>query len=392
MPSLPRFLLVLAGSFTLVSLPACEEEQAGPDDGGGAGGSGAGGSSSTGGAGGSEPCPAGSHAADGGGCEATLAEWTTGPALAQKRDHHLTFVAVSDAGPMLYAAGGVVDNAQLLSSVEIAPIAADGSLGPWATAAPLPEAAAGAGIAVVDNTVIVTGGYRLNGASPALSAETDVGKVLPDGSLGGWTVGPALGKTRFHHAMAVDGARIYAIGGLTGNNTDNIDTVEVATVSPDGTVSDWAEVAPLPTKRSHHSAVVHAGAIYVTGGLEGNPSSTTYVTFDEVLRAPIQADGTLGEWSVVGHMPDTLTTHASFVHAGSLYVVGGIEGDSHNTGAVRRAPIGADGAVGAWESLPDLPKARAHAHQAPFFEGHAYAVAGAYNHQSIADVYVGRFE
>jgi hypothetical protein len=95
---------------------------------------------------------------------------------------------------------------------------------------------------------------------------------------------------------------------------------------------------------------------------------------------------------VVGQLPATLTTHASFVHAGSLYVVGGIESDSHNTAAVRRAPIGADGLVGAWESLPELPKARAHAHQAPFFEGRTYAVAGAYNHQSIADVFVGRFE
>lgn len=384
LPAFRSGLAVCLGS--LLSLTACGDDPA--QDGGG--GAGAGGSNA-GGAGGGPACPVGSHAGDDGVCEASLAEWTAGPALAQKRDHHVTFVARSDAGPVLYAAGGVVDNTSLQGSIEMSPIAADGSLSAWSSGGTLPEAAAGAGIAVVDKSVIVSGGFRRNGASAVLSRATDIGSVLPDGTIGNWTAGPELSRTRFHHTMVADGPRLYVLGGLTGDNTDNTNVVETATVGADGTVSAWTPVTSLPSKRSHHSAVVHEGAIYVTGGLEGDPAGSN-VSFDEVLRAPILADGALGEWSVVGHLPTTLTTHASFVHAGALYVLGGIEDDTQNTAAVRRAPIAADGTVGTWESLPDLPKARAHAHQAPFFQGYVYAVGGALHHASIADVYLGRFE
>jgi hypothetical protein len=48
--------------------------------------------------------------------------------------------------------------------------------------------------------------------------------------------------------------------------------------------------------------------------------------------------------------------------------------------------------LGAWEDVPPLPTPRAHAHQTSIHEGFVYAVGGALNHVSIADVYVGRFE
>ncbi|MEJ7731995.1 MAG: hypothetical protein WKG00_22645 [Polyangiaceae bacterium] len=351
-----------------------------------------GGAGGSGGEGGEAGCPPGSHpAADA--CEATLTGWTDGPPLANKRDHHLTFVAVAESGPFLYAAGGVVDNGDLLDGIESAAIQPDGSLGPWSATSTLPQVAAGAGVAVVGSSIIVSGGYRLtSGGNPTLSSATDVGVLAADGTIGGWTVGPKLAETRFHHSMVADAANLYVIGGLTGDNTDNTPRVEHAVVGEGSVVGAWSDVTPLPAKRSHHSAVIHDGAIFVTGGLEGDPNSATYTTFTEVLRAPILVDGALGNWAVVGQLPMALTTHASLVHAGSLYVLGGIEGDSHNVATVRRAPIGADGMLGAWEELAPLPTARAHAHQTPLYQGFVYAAGGALDHASMPDVYIGRFE
>lgn len=111
-----------------------------------------------------------------------------------------------------------------------------------------------------------------------------------------------------------------------------------------------------------------------------------------MLRAPITSDGSLGEWSVAGELPLTLGTHASFVHSGALHVVGGVEGGSTNTAAARRAAIGADDTLGAWEDLPALPKARAHAHQTPVVGDLVYSVGGAFEHTSMTDVFIGRFE
>lgn len=358
---------------------------------GGAGGVGQG-ASGGGGGGGGGACPVGSHAGPEGPCEATLTGWVDGPPLAQRRDHHITFVVESEAGPFLYAAGGIEDNTTPFASSERAPILPDGSLGAWGEATPLPGTAGGAGVAVVGATLIVTGGFRFTeSGQPFLSDDTDVTTIQPDGSLGAWAEGPKFGPTRFHHTMATHGDSIYVLGGLTGNNTDNTPSVERATVGADGTVGAWAEVTPLPAKRSHHSVAVRGAALFVTGGLAGDPAGS-HTLYADVLRAPILEDGSLGAWSQVGELPAPLSTHASFVHADHLYVVGGIEGGHMNVARVQRAPIAADGAVGAWEELAPLPKARAHAHQTPLHAGHVYAVAGALNHNSIADVFIGRFE
>jgi hypothetical protein len=318
--------------------------------------------------------------------------WATAAPLEQRRDHHLTFVVESDAGAFLHVMGGVIDNATLLDDSEVAAIQADGSLGPWQPGASMPEVAAGAGVAVVGRTLIVTGGYRQSAAGTStLSSETDVAPILADGSIGEWAVGPALAETRFHAGTIAHGDSVYVVGGLTGDNTENTARVERAVVAADGSVGAWADVGALPEPRSHHGVAATDDALYVTGGLTGNPNDDP-TDFKDVLRAPIQGDGSLGPWATVGELPFTLGTHASFAHVGHLYVVAGIENDATNTAAVRRAPIAADGTVGAWEDVAPLPVAHAHAHQVPVFQGFAYAAGGAINHESTADVFIGRFE
>ena len=377
--------LLLAGTQVGCSDDAAETATAGVTAASGVGGSGAGGSGGGGGAGGDDGCPPGTHPA-GDGCDAELAEWTDGPPLAQARDHHMTFVVTTAGGAFLYAAGGVVDNAETLASVEIAPILGGGAVGAWGETTPLLDEVAGAGVAVVGTTVVIAGGHT--GAT--LTTECMATSAGGDGTLAPWAPCPDLNEKRFHLAMVSDGPHVFAIGGLTGLNLDNTPTVERASIDADGVVGEWEQVAPLPGKRSHHSAVVHDGAIYVLGGLEGNPAGE-HTTLSDILRAPILEGGGLGEWTTIGDLDTTLTTHASFVHAGRLYVVGGIAGNA-NTDAVRRAAFQADGSLGAWEDVTPLPKARAHAHQAPLHDGFVYAVACAYNHDSIADVFVGRFE
>jgi hypothetical protein len=378
-------------SMTWVALVALTAAACGGNDEttAGAGGQG-GGSGGSGGDGGAPPvCPEGSHEVEGGACETTFTGWTPGAPLAGSRDHHVTFTVDTETGAYLYAAGGVRNQNTLLDDVEVSAIAEDGSLGPWAAGTSLLGVAAGAGVAVVGNVVIVAGGYRMSGNNPTLSNATEIGVVSDDGSIA-WSEGPTMALTRFHHALVSDGAHVYAIGGLTGNNTDNTPMVEVAEVTGSG-IGPWSEVTALPEKRSHHGAAIHEGAIYVSGGLSGNPSGT-YTDFDEVLRAEIHEDGSLGDWTPAGTLATTLTTHSSFVHAGRLFVVGGIENDLANTGNIRSAPIGEDGTIGAWEMLEPLPSARAHAHQTPFRRGFLYAVAGALNHNSIPDVFIGHFE
>src|SRR5262245_57695216 len=69
----------------------------------GAGGGAAGGAGGAGGA-----CPAGTHD-EAGSCVTTLGGFATTSAIADARDHHVTFVVESEAGPFLFVAGGAVD-------------------------------------------------------------------------------------------------------------------------------------------------------------------------------------------------------------------------------------------------------------------------------------------
>src|SRR5262245_13598035 len=65
-------------------------------------------SSGAGGGGGAEsPCAAGSHLGADGACEANITAWSEGPSLNGSRDHHVTFIAETDGGAVLYVLGGV---------------------------------------------------------------------------------------------------------------------------------------------------------------------------------------------------------------------------------------------------------------------------------------------
>lgn len=303
----------------------------------------------------------------------------------------MTFAARSDAGKFLWAAGGIQDNTVALSSIERATIAEDGSVGAWAGAGALPEPVIGGSVAQVGDAVILTAGIRPDTSGKAvLSDKTNIALIGADGKLGAFTEGPLLSATRFHHGMAAHGDTLYVVGGLTGDNTDNTPIVEKATVSA-GAIGNWETTTPLPEKRSHHAVVVHGDGLFVIAGLTGNPAAVN-TPLSDVLRAPIAADGSLGEWKTVGTLPSALATHAAFVYLDSIYVVAGVEDDSSNTDAVRRAKVAADGTLSEWESVASLPTAHAHAHQTPVLEGFVYSVGGALQHMSSTDVFVGKFQ
>lgn len=107
---------------------------------GSGGGSGSSGSSGTGG--GEAFCPPGAHpgALD---CEADLKDWTAGPKLAHKRDHHVTLVAETPAGAFLYVVAGMTSlTGGEVAGVERAPLDAMGKVGAFADLPPLPLARA----------------------------------------------------------------------------------------------------------------------------------------------------------------------------------------------------------------------------------------------------------
>jgi hypothetical protein len=339
-------------------------------------------------------CPAGQHAVDGG-CDSTLT-WMAMPAqsaIAPGRDHHATFIASgASAGPGLYVLGGTDHYASyILSDVQRAPIGPDGTPGAWQKLAPLPRRLAGHGIAQVDDIVIVVGGVSVSANGQTfLTDKVSTARVQPDGTLSAWVDQAPVPPVREHLSLVTSDHWVYAIGGLVG--TDGTSDVSRAQVAADGTISSWTKMTPLPDKRSHQAAAVAAGAIWLTGGLEGDPASNA-PALDDVLRAPINADGTLGSWTTVGTLPAPLCVHSELAVGNTIYVVGGIEGSVDFTANVRRASVAADGTIGAWEDAPMLPSARGHVLETPLWNQRIYSVGGSiFDLSVLGDVVVGTFQ
>lgn len=302
--------------------------------------------------------------------------WSDGPALAAPRDHHAVFAVAGRGTSWLYVAGGT-DYRQFFDGVVRAPIRPDGALGPWEDAGRLPAALGGSSIAVAGGFAVLTGGQvAADGNMRALRrvADVAVAPIGADGRLGAWRAGPALPVARFHHPAVHHGGMVYVVGGQ-GERVSEAG-VFGARMGADGTLGAWTALTPLPRPRSHHAALVHDGHLYVVGGLDGDPAGHLAV-YTDVLRAPIQADGTLGEWRIASRMPHSYATHAAFVHGGALWVLGGVEDNQRFVNHVWRAAFGANGALGRWEEVdPGLPLARGHVHETPVVGGRVYSVGG----------------
>jgi hypothetical protein len=173
---------------------------------------------------------------------------------------------------------------------------------------------------------------------------------------------------------------MFAIGGLeqivNGTVTQKIEDV-IERASFDGTtLGPWTTISPLPMPLTHHAAVVYQNAIYVIGGGSSGAAATT-----AILRATVAADGSLGAWQHVGDLPATRASPAATVFLDRLYVVGGMTSlTGGEVATVLRASFDMAGNVGAFDELAPLPKARAHSHQAPVLNGHIYSVGGSINH------------
>lgn len=306
--------------------------------------------------------------------------WRDGPTLPAPRDHHATFIA----GSFLYVAGGNT-YANLLSDVWRARVLDDGSLGDWEPAGPLPAPRGGHAVVVTDRSVVLTGGQFSNRAN---TATTLVAALDSSGRLGPWRDGVALPGPRFHHSSATAGGWIYVTGGLEGRTS--VAQVSGAKIGADGAPVAWVDLTPLPTPRSHHASFIYEGALYVVAGLNGNPAGE-HEQLRDVLRAPIQRDGTLGAWASVGRLDSAYATHAAFVRDGWLYVVGGVENNARFVATVQRAPIHDGGALGFFEPTTPLPVGRGHVHQTPLWRDYVYSVGGSANRRLSTAVHIGTF-
>lgn len=173
---------------------------------------------------------------------------------------------------------------------------------------------------------------------------------------------------------------LYTVGGE--DNTNTLQTaVYYATAGGSGGISAWTATTALPTALAFHRAVVvtsanskvsGTGFIYVLGGVTNATGSTVS---SAIYRAPLNADGSVGAWTQIGTLPAPLHSFGITVFLGNIYIWGGATTNNAPVATSYRAAIDQSGSLGAWQAQADMPSARAYFGYG-FFGGYLYSFGG----------------
>lgn len=212
--------------------------------------------------------------------------------------------------------------------------------------------------------------------------------INSDGSINAWSTTTALPQALYSAASVVYNGYIYELGGDNGTAPTN--TVYYAAINANGTIGKWNSTTPSSQPLCEASSVAYNGYLYTLGGTidsgcaysSGNIESTVYY-------APINADGTIGNWASTTSLPQSLYAATSVVYNGYLYELGGKNGGGSLSASVYYAPIAPNGSVGSWVSANALPQALFYATSVAY-NGYVYYFGGS-NGAPVNTVYYASF-
>jgi hypothetical protein len=113
----------------------------------------------------------------------------------------------------------------------------------------------------------------------------------------------------------------------------------------------WTTAPDFPANVDHHSSFVAQKFLYVAGGVN---NVSPFQVYDTVRRAPIAADGSLGAWVDCSKLPIPLGFHAMAQTATHVYLLLGVSEDAQGLLASDYVLVGAlqpDGDI-TWTSSP----------------------------------------
>ncbi len=213
-------------------------------------------------------------------------------------------------------------------AVLVADINPDGSIARWRRTlspppAPHPQ--------ILFDSVLIGDFWVIPGHGRSL-----VGKLDPAGEVTWWHDAPSSNyPASVSRAVANDGNRIYSVGGGNRWVTDHFTgevyaNVETAVLSPDGTLSNWTALTPLPEPIHSGYAAVIDDFLYMFGGIKGLGPNGEIIggavdlsPARRVRRAPIRLDGTIGAWELVGELLVPRPSLGVLRYGGTLHIVGG---------------------------------------------------------------------
>lgn len=213
--------------------------------------------------------------------------------------------------------------------------------------------------------VYALGGNNASGGGQTLTNDVRYAKINTDGSLGTWAsanLSTAFANPRYEHAGFAHNGYIYVVGGqiVGGGYLNDIQKAKICdgVITTDGCASGAGNVGKLGTwgsaggsygtqGRDGLGVAVYAGTVYVMGG-NWNTNSTVS---DEISYASLNADGTVGTWSInPGGLNLGGRSNFGLAQSGKyIYLLGGRAPGSFEQTNAWRATMGPGGTIiGGW--------------------------------------------
>jgi serine/threonine protein kinase/N-acetylneuraminic acid mutarotase len=246
----------------------------------------------------------------------------------------LAGATATEADGTMWIFGGMAADNRVTGSHE----GYDPAIDSWKGGEDLPVPVQHAMSATWQDTPIVLGGWRIEGANTKVATDR-VWRIVNSR----WTELPPLLQPRAAGAAAVVGDRVIVTGGVDAAGK-LLSTTEIF----DGTA--WKLGAPIPTARQMLGAASDGKLVYTVGGTNGTADLAAVEAYDPAADT----------WTALPEVPGRRSDFGVAITDGRLVVVGGV-----SQGEVLNSVVAFDLATKSWNGLPDLGTAR-----------HGLAVAG----------------
>jgi len=246
--------------------------------------------------------------------------------------------------------------------------------------APLPEPRAYVSLIEVGGFLYAVGGIPPTAPRPPFVNATPTvsfTRILADGSLEPWRETAPLNVARNRTALVIwsplGGPRaLFALGGQA-DDLRGLDSVERAFVQPDGTLSAWERVAPLPALLIDGVVSQIGDAVILAGGFfSANPNDPRP---DAVFVGTLGPNGP-GAWRAAAPLPETTTGGAALTIGNRVHVVIGYTLESRWSPSVYSGRLEPSGTISAWVKGPSIASLRYFAGAAPDGHGGFFLVGG----------------
>jgi hypothetical protein len=302
--------------------------------------------------------------------QSDITDWSPEASLVHPTDSASSLVTKN----YIYVLGGQSSNGTL-NTIQRASFDSDGNLSSdWSNAGTLPVAMCAMGYVATKGRIYLIGGR--NDSSYFSSVYS--APINADGTLGSFREETSLPIVRLDTTCFVIKNKLYVTGGYTN-------AIYRTTINNDGTLNSWETLPRTPINFVYSKSLLIKDRIYIFGAYDSsaNASSFYYTTYD--------SDGNIGKWIKVSNTPNNIFASVMVCTDNYVFSIGGINKNNNQyTNAAYRAPILADGSIGDWVQISDAPIAAGHA-QVAITGNKIYFIGGWNNGGNLDTVYSATF-